>query len=680
MTSSRAGSPSPRRSGWRARARLRVALAAGAAFLLILTQARCQEAHTMSEKDESVAAPEFPGGLEWFNTAAPLRLADLRGKFVVLDFWTYCCINCMHILPDLKRLERKYENELVVIGVHSAKFEGERLGENIRQAILRYEIEHPVVNDAEMRVWQRFGVRAWPSVFLISPRGDLLGAMSGEGVFEPLDAAISQAIPRYEADGSLVRGPFRPALERERAPRSFLAFPGKVLAEAGADRLFIADSGNHRVAVAALSTGEVLHVIGGPEPGLEDGDFETARFRNPQGLAWDAQAGALYVADTDNHALRRVDFARRRVETLSGLGRQGGYPPLGGPARKTELNSPWDLVFAGGRLYIAMAGNHQLWVYDPAREWIEPYAGSGRENLADGSLERAALAQPSGITTDGRRLYFADSEVSAIRWADLPPGGRVGTLVGTGLFDFGDRDGAGDRARLQHPLGVVFAGGVLYVADTYNNKIKRLDPGTRECVSLFGANTGGYRDGPGALFDEPGGLSHAAGKLYIADTNNHLIRVADLATSAVETFRFRNPEALIVKSGEFAPDAPRIPLEPQRVSTSASTLTLTLSLPGRHHLNPLAPSRVELRITGGEGGAFLDGSQVARLPLESLTLKVPVSFRPGEFTIEARARVFYCAEGREARCLMRDMAAAAPLRVDRSETTRKILLPLEIRE
>ncbi|HXG65758.1 MAG TPA: thioredoxin-like domain-containing protein, partial [Blastocatellia bacterium] len=465
-----------------------------------------EEQSKMPAYEGKVNAPEFPEGLQWLNTDRPLSIRELRGKVVLLDFWTYCCINCIHVIPDLKKLEQKYANELVVIGVHSAKFTTERDTDNIRQAILRYEIEHPVVNDAAMEVWQLYGARAWPTLMLIDPAGKVVGYHSGEGVYEIFDEIIGNVIKKFDEKKLIDRRPLNLKLERHRAPASMLAFPGKVLADEKSRQLFISDSNHNRIVVAALDDYSIKEVIGSGAIGLDDGNFESATFNHPQGMAFDGKI--LYVADTENHAIRAVDFEKRTVTTIAGTGAQAReYPPRGGKGREAALNSPWDLVLHDGRLYIAMAGPHQLWQMNPQTGVIAPYAGSGRENITDGPLIYAALAQPSGITTDGQKLYFADSEVSAIRSADLDPAGEVQTIVGQGLFEFGDRDGRGSQARLQHPLGVVYHEGVLYVADTYNNKIKRVSPKDKSSETFLGTGKEGLTDGKDATFDEPNGVN-----------------------------------------------------------------------------------------------------------------------------------------------------------------------------
>ncbi|MFO0849994.1 MAG: thioredoxin-like domain-containing protein [Gemmataceae bacterium] len=475
------------------------------------------------------AAPELAGGTAWLNTAGPLKIKDLKGKVVLLDFWTLCCINCIHILPDLAKLEKKYPNELVVIGVHSAKFESEKDTKSIRQAVLRYEIAHPVVNDAERKIWDAFGAQSWPTFVLIDPEGKVVGATAGEGNYEVLDKVIGQLVADARAKKTLDEKPLRFDLVRYREKGDTpLFFPGKVLADGPGNRLFIADSTHHRVVVTDLS-GKKVAVIGAGTPGFADGAFAEARFDDPQGLALDGNT--LFIADRKNHAIRAADLKAGTVTTVAGTGKQsheGRAMAQPGPAKTTGLNSPWDLLIAGRQMFIAMAGHHQIWAMDLDAKTVGPFAGNGRENIKDGPLYAANFAQPSGLTTDGKFLYVADSETSSVRKLPLSGEGRVETLVGEGLFEFGDADGVGPKARLQHALGVQAYNGKLLVADTYNSKLKLLDPATKECVTFLG-------DGASKLFDEPAGLSLAGDKLYVADTNAHRVRVVDLKTKQVST-------------------------------------------------------------------------------------------------------------------------------------------------
>src|SRR5947207_2708936 len=317
-----------------------------------------QEGLEMATQDgDRIRAPELTGARGWLNTDKPLTLSALKGKVVLLDFWTYGCINCMHIIPDLKRLERKYPNELVVIGVHSAKFANEKETENIRRIVLRYEIEHPVVNDADFAIWNAYAVNAWPTRYLIDPGGYIIGRLSGEGGYEALDKAISDSIAEFRKRGELNEAPLKLVLERAKVGDLPLAFPGKVLADEKSDRLFIADSDHNRIVVAKLD-GTLVDVIGTGAHGMAGGPYTDASFSRPQGMALDGDQ--LYVADTENHLIRRIDLKARTVETVAGTGLQSREYGLSGPALKIALSSPWDLQIIGRNLYIAMAGPHQI--------------------------------------------------------------------------------------------------------------------------------------------------------------------------------------------------------------------------------------------------------------------------------------------------------------------------------
>ncbi len=475
-------------------------------------------------------APEFIGAKGWLNTSKPLTIAELKGKVVLLDFWTYGCINCIHIIPDLKKLEAKYANDLVVIGVHSGKFTNERETENIRKIIVRYGLEHPVVNDADFKIWDAYGVEAWPTQVLVDPNGNLALKTTGEGQLNLLDKKIGETVMEFRSQGKLNENPLKFALERDKSADTSLLFPGKILADAKSNRLFIADSSHNRIVVTSLD-GALLETIGSGTAALTDGDFKAASFKRPQGMALDGNF--LYVADTENHSIRRIDLTAKRVETVAGTGAQGGYGE-GGAVKTVALNSPWDLQLVGRELYIAMAGLHQIWRMDLDKNEVAPFAGSGREARTDGNLEESAFAQPSGLASDGKMLYVADAESNIIRAIDLTKQ-TVKTLAGGNLFDFGDKDGTGDDARFQHPLGVAVFGKDILLADTYNYKIKRLDPASQTVKTLFGA---GKID-----FYEPGGLSVAGNKLYVADTNNNRIRVVDLRSKQISTLEIKGLQA-----------------------------------------------------------------------------------------------------------------------------------------
>jgi DNA-binding beta-propeller fold protein YncE len=608
-------------------------------------------------------APDFPAGLDWLNTDRPLSLEDLRGKVVLLDFWTYGCINCIHVIPDLQRLEEEFSDELVVIGVHSAKFANEGDTENIRQIILRYGLEHPVINDQDFQVWTTWGARAWPTLALIDPAGNYVGSHSGEGVYPLFQPVIESLVREFDELGILDRTSLDIKLESEGLPMTVLSFPGKVLVDAPRERLFIADTANHRIVVAHPVSGEVSEVVGVGTPGFVDGDFRTAMFSDPQGMALSDDGQTLYVADTENHAIRRVDLARGMVSTLVGTGVQArSYPPQPGTAPDVELSSPWDLALDGDLLYIAMAGTHQIWTMDLTSGRAEAFAGSGRESTLNGPLASAELAQPSGLALDGMgRVYFADSESSSIRWAETNRElGQTGTLAGstTSLFDFGDVDDFGTQARLQHPLGVVFYEGQLYVADTYNHKIKRIDLETSE-VTTFAGDERGWRDGDQPRFYEPGGLDATEGKLYVADTNNHVVRVIDLQTKTASTLVLRGVERFLPTAENADYGGVLVNLAPVNLQAGAGQITLDVTLPPGYKFNDLAPSSMAWIVQDGIVSLPSDADRTLDPPTFPLVFET--TFNAGEGVISADLTLFYCEAESESLCLLEQVRINVPL-------------------
>ncbi len=617
-----------------------------------------------------VRAPELTGGRGWLNTDKPLSLAALKGKFVLLDFWTYGCINCIHIIPDLKRLEEKYAKQLVVIGVHSAKFDNEKDTENIRRIVIRYEIEHPVVNDADFSIWEAYGVRAWPTQVLIDPAGYVMGSVSGEGNFQVIDEAITAAVEEFRRRGELNEQPLSLALERARVGDLPLAFPGKVLADAKSDRLFIADSNHNRIVVTRLD-GTFLESIGTGAPGQTDGAYERATFYRPQGMALDSEI--LYVADTENHLIRRVNLKSRIVETVAGTGKQSREYYQSGAARTIALNSPWDLQIVGRSLFIAMAGPHQIWKLDLDKNEISTFAGSGREARTDGPLMTSGFAQPSGLASDGKSLYVADSEANILRGISFSEG-LVKTLAGGDLFEFGDQDGAGDEVRLQHPLGLAILDGRVLIADTYNHKIKSLDPTSGSVKSLFGTGKPGQADGRTPSFYEPGGLSVANGKLFVADTNNHAVRVIDLKSGQTSTLMLKNlapPVSTVIPATDSStgPNGEEIVLPAQRLrNASDGSLLIDVALPAGYHLNPSAPQRYKISVDKGANFLSLTGAKAGTISQTSKDLKFPLKVQlraqqPGQVDLRIQATLFYCREDNTGTCQIKTLVWRAPVDV-----------------
>jgi thiol-disulfide isomerase/thioredoxin len=605
-------------------------------------------------------APELKSHFAWLNTDRPLTFGkDLKGHVVLLDFWTYCCINCMHVLPDLAYLEDKYKDQpFLVIGVHSAKFTNEGQRQTVRAAISRYEIKHPVVVDEEMALWSEYTVKSWPTLVLVGADGRVLGGVSGEGNREVLDQAIARALEEARGAGILAQEPVR--FEREQSVRAAtgLAFPGKVLADRAGGRLFISDSNHNRVVVATLpderGRSRLLRVVGSGRVGRDDGPGDAAAFHHPQGLA--LMGDTLLVADTENHMIRSVNLATWEVTSVAGTGIQSNDRAGGKRGTAQGLNSPWDLAVEASTCYIAMAGPHQIWRLDLPMGLCRAWVGSGRENIVDGAVESSALAQPSGLALMGNYLYFADSEVSAVRRVDMAAE-RVETVVGRGLFDFGDVDGPAVKAKLQHPLSVATWGKKVLVADTYNHKVKVLDPEARQITTLLGdGKPGSERAGRLALF-EPGGIHVAADAVYIADTNNHRVVRASLSSLewAEVTIEGLEPprDARAEAGGPGAASAGPATL----LAGAATEWKVSVRLPSGAHVSEEAPASV--RVSRGRevllqrtmlGAVWPLAFELPAQPKGAADLRIQVSFA-------------YCHEGQGV-CVPANPAWSVPVSFD----------------
>ncbi len=430
-----------------------------------------------------VRAPELIGKGGWLNTGdQQYTLADLRGRIVILDFWTFCCVNCLHVLDELRELEEKHRDTVVIIGVHSPKFVHEAEHQAVVDAVERYEVHHPVLDDPELATWKQYAVRAWPTLVVIDPEGYVVAQHAGEGHAHAIEKLVDELESEHAAKGTLRRGD-GPYVAPEPVA-THLRFPGKALLLPDGGFL-VSDTTRHRLVELDADGETVRRHFGTGIRGLSDGGPDEARFSEPQGLAL-LPDGRVAVADTVNHALRALDLTTGVTSTLAGTGRQWWQgTPTSGPAREVDLSSPWDVAWFGDRLWIAMAGVHQLWTYDPESATVRVAAGTTNEGLVDGPAAEAWFAQPSGlaVSADGERLWVADSETSSLRWVDRDE--HVRTAVGTGLFDFGHRDGAADQALLQHPLGVTaLPDGSVAISDTYNHALRRYDPASGEVTTL----------------------------------------------------------------------------------------------------------------------------------------------------------------------------------------------------
>jgi DNA-binding beta-propeller fold protein YncE/thiol-disulfide isomerase/thioredoxin len=475
----------------------------------------------------AVADRGTPPGLSkargWLNTTRTPTDGDLRGRIVVVDFWTSCCINCMHALPVLARLEKKHAHDpFLVVGVHTQKFDAEPEVERLRASVIRYGVTHPVAIDGDRGIWESWGVSAWPTILVLDAKGRVIYEEAGEPNEAAIDAVIETALAEGSEEGSLAKTAAT-FVGREVDPQHPLVFPEKIAKIPGG--FAIADSGHDRI-VLTDESGKTTATIGGGR-GFADGSFASARFAHPQGLV--AKGDFVFVADTENHAVRAIDRKAMTVTTLAGTGELGSGRLSNEivDGKKTQLRSPWDVAVVGDTLYVALAGSHQIATLDPATHKLQLFAGTGQEYLSDGSRLKATFAQPSGLATDGKDLFVLDSETSSVRKIELASG-DVSTLVGHGLFVFGDKDGDGDKARLQHPIGLTWADGALFVADTYNSKIKKIDPKSGTTFTLAGG-------ADHKMFFEPAGLAPASsGTLLVADTDHDRIVKLTIATGAAE--------------------------------------------------------------------------------------------------------------------------------------------------
>ena len=561
------------------------------------TAARAHEVELpkLPKEQDRETVPGFLGATAWLNVDHALTLEELRGRVVVVDFWTSCCINCLHTLPTLAAIEKRFEAEpVVVVGVHSPKFDAESERERLRAAVVEYSIAHPVAVDGSMAVWNKWGVKSWPTVVVLDTKGRVVRLGNGEPNGIELGDIVAAALFEGKQNASL--NPAKIAgLRPEHVDTGPLSFPGKVIALADGG-IAVSDTAHHRIVIADRD-GDAQDVIGSGLAGKTDGTFGEATFRKPQGLA---EAGdILYVADTENHEIRAINRKTKNVSTVAGTGGLGrGHLAESAPAITTALRSPWDLAFTGGTLYVALAGSHQIGAFDPKSGTMRAFAGDGAERRRDGKGLDSSFAQPSGLATDGTTLFVADSETSSIRAITLASQ-AVRTIVGKDLFVFGDVDGQGDVVRLQHPIGIAWGHGALWVADTYNSKIKRIDPATGRTETAFGGKD--RKD----IF-EPQGLFVRGNEILVSDTNHHRLSLFPIGGGAPKAFVPGNltapssgvAVARAVESEVRAADKVLVP-EVTIAKAGATKVHVGWLLPKGTGVNDGAPFRVRWKTSDG---------------------------------------------------------------------------------
>ncbi|WP_348770095.1 NHL domain-containing thioredoxin family protein [Arthrobacter sp. E3] len=578
-------------------------------------------------------------GRGWLNTGgAELNLEMLRGKIVILDFWTFCCINCLHVLDELRPLEEKYKDVLVTVGVHSPKFEHEADPVALAAAVERYEIHHPVLDDPELVTWQAYSARAWPTLVVVDPEGYIVAHLSGEGHAAGLESFIPELIAEHEAKGTLHRGD-GPYVAPEPVSRD-LRFPGKVLPLASGNFL-VSDTGHHRLVETGPDLSTVVRTIGSGTKGHVDGSTAEAQFNEPQGLAVlpDALAAEVgydvVVADSVNHRLRGITLATGDVRTLAGNGVQRLLEA--GPARVNDdgastsaanlgtaplevaLSSPWDVAYSStlNAVVIAMAGTHQIFGFDPASGAVTIVAGNGLEGLLDGPADQAWFAQPSGLTEDAKgNIWVADSETSALRVLKFADDGAVSveTAIGEGLFDFGFRDGEAAQARLQHPLGVaVLPDGSVAVADTYNGAVRRYDPATKTVSTL----ARGLAEPSDVLLDESGDVP----LLIVVEANKHQLIRLPLPKNALQ-----------VDEGAAQTQRPKTPVAPGELA-----LTIRFSAPTGQKLDDRWGDPTQLKVSSTPPELLLSGEGTSVGLSRTLVLSADVPDGVLHFTARAAA-------------------------------------------
>ncbi|MGW5556593.1 NHL domain-containing thioredoxin family protein [Micromonospora sp. NPDC003944] len=602
-----------------------------------------------------VRAPELRGR-QWLNTGGQnLTLQDLRGKIVIADFWTFCCINCLHVLDELRPLEEKYGDVLVVIGVHSPKFEHEKDADALAAAVERYGVHHPVLDDPELDMWQQYAARAWPTLSVIDPEGYVVATMAGEGHAEGLARLIDELVATHEAKGTLHRGdgPYVPPP----APETALRFPGKAALLPNGN-LLVSDSARHSLVEVDPDGETPVRRIGSGERGRADGPAASATFSEPQGVCLlpthvaEVAGYDLVVADTVNHLLRGVRLESGEVVTVAGSGRQwrAAVDDHAHDALAVDLSSPWDLAWYDDKLIIAMAGIHQLWWFDPIKRTAGMYAGTTVEALRDGPLAEAWMAQPSGLSAsaDGTRLWVADSETSAVRYVE---NGVLGTAVGQGLFDFGHVDGPAESALLQHPLGVcALPDGSVLIADTYNGAVRRFDPADNQVSTVA--------DG----LAEPSDLVLTpSGEVLVVESAAHrLTRLAPGALSA---------------AGASTVDGPRHRTERKPTDVAAGEVTLDIVFtpaPGQKLDETYGPS-TRLVVSASPPELLVDGAGTGTELSRRLVLNSEVT--TGVLQVTAQAAT--CdADVEHAACHLTRQDWGVPVRVVDGAVTR---LPLVLR-
>ena len=596
----------------------------------------------------ALAAPEWPAGLDWLNTARPLTLNELRGKIVLLEFWTSNCVNCRENSAALARVRATFPHETMVIGVHSG---AGMTRESLRQAVMRADMLYPIVDDPQHTLARLYNVTTFPIVTLLDPLGGYVLQEVGPIDPDKYCDIVKTMVADYDRAGVLERKPLveraAPAVTPEeiREPQRVLKFPSRLLVLG--HRLYLADTGHHRIVEIQLDAdgraGEVLRVFGSGRAARQDGAPAEAAFAGPHGLASDGQR--LFVADTDNHSVRSVALASGQVTTLVSP-QPGSLSP----------RSPWALALHGDLLFIAMAGFHQVWVLiEPGQSnQVGPFVGNGRAGFANGTAVEASFNQPRDLVLAGPALIVADTFNHALRritWEGPP---RADSLT-SGLP--GDSDGPLALAKLSQPGGLAIGpDGRVAVSDSANHKLKLISQG--QLSTFAGTGEPGLTDGrlAAARFHQPDGLAWGGSLLYVADAHNHAVRVLDPASGTVSTLRLRALERLAnTPHRERPPQA----LDKRVIAGGPTQIRLNLQLPPGYRRHPEVALTLRTEWYG-QVQRFKFGSE--QTPEVVLTL-----MQEGPLYLEFS--VYYSRDDEPAPCYVQHANLLVPLKVDPNGAT-----------
>ncbi|GGK07849.1 redoxin family protein [Luteimonas terricola] len=468
--------------------------------------------------DAAVLAPEFPPGLEWLNTTEPLRMSQLLGRVTALAFVNAGSAWCTQTLVDLGHLRNRHPDRLNVVAVNVPRFDHERESRRVGKRFARNKFEFPIGHDPDWALWQHYGIEAWPTVVLIDAAGQVRDRFVGDGQLREIDTAVSRLQDEATPRSLNVE---RVEMRRGGEPALPLRFPiGLALS---GNYLYVADSGHHRVLECDLS-GRVLRQFGSGGAGFIDGPMELAAFNRPQGLC--IERDTLYIADTGNHAVRRIQLRGGDIETVVGAGRPG--TPNEGPVvdpRMVALDQPRAVSLAAGNLYIATAGDNRVWRFDLGAPAMSLVAGSGALAVVDGLREKASFAEPSSLASVQQVVYVCDAAGSAIRSAN-GRSGQVTTVIGQDAWKHGNADGARGDARLQQPQAIALDPGapVLWIADSGNDCLRSLRLGGGELTTV---------ELPQRLH-APCGMVVGGGAVWIADTDAHAVLRYDIGNGSLK--------------------------------------------------------------------------------------------------------------------------------------------------